>query len=77
MSSFTFFDSALAISTSCCCPTPRFLMGVEGFTASPTRLSRSMVSLRDVSQSIRPCLTTSLPMKIFSVIDSSGIVVSS
>jgi hypothetical protein len=32
MSSLTSFDSALAISTSCCLPTPILVIGVFGFS---------------------------------------------
>ena len=39
MSSFTFLESALAISTSCCLPTPSWPIGVVGFSSRPTRAS--------------------------------------
>ncbi|MNC92745.1 hypothetical protein D3C83_92260 [compost metagenome] len=44
MSSFTFFDSALAISTSCCLPTPMSEIVVVGFSRRPTRFISSAAS---------------------------------
>src|SRR5699024_11866709 len=41
MSSRTSFDSAFAISMSCCLPTPSWLIGVTGFSCRPTCSSRS------------------------------------
>ena len=39
ISSRTSFDSALAISTSCCLPTPSWPTGVTGFSSRPTEAS--------------------------------------
>ncbi len=77
MSSFTDLFSALAISTSCCLPTPISLIGVSGSSRSPTRASSSVERIRASAQSITPRLVGSLPRKMFSVMDSSGISASS
>ena len=77
ISSLTSFDSALAISTSCCLPTPRLVIGVFGFSLRPTFFSTSRVRLNEVAQSMTPILAGSLPRKMFSAIDSSGTSVSS
>ena len=42
ISSLTFLASALAISTSCCLPTPRSTMRRCGLSRSPTRASRAL-----------------------------------
>ncbi len=77
MRSLTSFDSALAISTSCCLPTPMSVTTVVGFSRRPTR-SRSWPASRLVwFQSIRPRLARSLPRKMFSAIDSYGLSASS
>jgi len=54
MSSFTSLDSALAISTSCCLPTPRSSISVVGDSASPTLSSRARVRVWHACQSITP-----------------------
>ncbi len=72
ISSRTSLDSALAISTSCCLPTPMSATGVTGFSGSPTRSSSSRASWLVRFQSIRPRVARSLPRKMFSAIDSWG-----
>ncbi len=54
MSSFTDLFSALAISTSCCLPTPMFLIWVSGSSLSPTRASSSMARRFASTQLIVP-----------------------
>jgi len=69
ISSFTSFDSAFAISTSCCLPTPMSITRVVADSFRPTR-PRSSVALALVSfQSIQPARDCSLPRKMFSAID--------
>ena len=75
--SFTDLFRALAISTSCCLPTPISLMGVSGSSRSPTRASSSVDRVRASAQSITPRLVGSLPRKMFSMMDSSGMSASS
>ena len=77
MRSLTSLLSALAISTSCCLPTPMFLIGVSGSSTRPTRASRSRARLLVATQSMTPRLVSSLPRKMFSAIDSSGMRASS
>ncbi len=77
MSSFTFFDSALAISTSCCLPTPMSATRVSGCSSSPTRRSSSVACLSVSFQSIRPRLACSLPRKMFSAMERYGTSASS
>ena len=77
MSSLTSLASALAISTSCCLPMPMSRMIVSGSSSRPTRSSSSTARLRASSQSMTPRLASSLPMKRFSVIESSGMSASS
>ena len=52
--SFTFLESALAISTSCCLPTPRLVTSVSGDSFRPTILSSSFVRRRPSDQSMTP-----------------------
>ena len=54
ISSFTSFDSALAISTSCCLPTPSWPTGVTGFSSRPTDASSAAASAFALFQSISP-----------------------
>lgn len=69
MSSFTFFDSAFAISTSCCFPTPMSATRVCGFSSRPTRRSSSE-ACRSVSvQLMSPRVACSLPRKMFSAME--------
>jgi hypothetical protein len=70
--SFTFLESALAISTSCCLPTPRLVTSVSGDSLRPTTLSRSFVREKASDQSMTPYSAGSLPRKMFSAIDRSG-----
>ena len=77
ISSLTCLDSALAISTSCCLPTPRSVMRVEGDSFRPTLRSSSCVWRCAAIQSITPKCAISLPRNTFSVIDSSGTSASS
>ena len=73
MSSRTSFESALAISMSCCLPTPRVPTGVSGFSSSPTRASSFAASAFDWFQSISPARPRrSLPRKMFSATDRYG-----
>ncbi len=78
MSSFTFLEKALAISTSCCLPVPISLTRVWADSFSPTwRMWRS-ASLKVLSQSMYPMeFLISLPRNIFSTMDSRGIRASS
>ncbi len=69
----TFFESALAISTSCCLPIPRSVTSVSGASFRPTRAKRSRVRAMASGQSITPKRdAASLPRKMFSAIDRSG-----
>ena len=77
MRSFTFFDSALAISTSCCLPTPMSVTSVVGRSRSPTFRSNSSVWAKVSSQSMTPRRAISLPRKMFSAMDRSGTSASS
>ena len=45
ISSFTSFESALAISISCCFPTPRLVIRVSGFSLRPTLFEQRLGSL--------------------------------
>ncbi len=72
MSRSTRLDSALAISTSCCLPTPMSMALVAGFSDSPTRSSRAAASLVVRCQSTIPAEAFSLPRKMFSAIDRCG-----
>ena len=65
ISSRTSLDSALAISTSCCLPTPRSTTGVTGRSSSPTRRSRAAAAALVRFQSISPRVACSLPRKMF------------
>ena len=56
MRSFTSFERALAISTSCCFPTPRLVIKVSGFSSSPTVVRSFRVRAKAMSQSITPNL---------------------
>ena len=75
--SLTSLLSALAISTSCCLPMPRFLTAVIGFSRRPTRAISSIARLFASSQLMTPRVAVSLPRKMFSAIESSGISASS
>lgn len=77
MSSFTSFANALAISTSCCLPTPMSLISVSGSSRSPTCSISSSARRREAFQSIAPRLRGSLPRKMFSAIDMPGTSASS
>ncbi|MNT45444.1 hypothetical protein D3C72_1820290 [compost metagenome] len=77
ISNCTCLESALAISTSCCLPTPILVISVSGSSLSPTILSSLRAPSRVSSQSITPFLACSLPRKIFSAIESSGTSASS
>ena len=78
ISSRTSLASALAISTSCCLPTPSLPTGVVGSSRSPTLASSSRLRAKVSGQSITPReLVTSLPRKMFSAIESSGTSASS
>ena len=71
MSSLTSLDSALAISTSCCLPTPMSRIDrVAGSRRRPTRASSSTARRWRAFQSMTPRLASSLPRKMFSAIDS-------
>jgi hypothetical protein len=72
MSSRTSLDSAFAISTSCCLPTPMSSTGVVGFSRSPTRSSSSAAAWLVRFQSISPRCAISLPRNRFSAIESCG-----
>ena len=69
ISSLTSLDSALAISTSCCLPTPSWPTGVTGRSSRPTRARSAAASALARFQSIRPRRTRSLPRKMFSATD--------
>ena len=73
----TFLDSALAISTSCCLPTPMSAIRVDGFSFSPTRASSPREWLSVSFQLTTPARACSLPRKMFSAIDRYGISASS
>ena len=75
--SSTFFDSALAISTSCCLPVPRLPISVAEFSLSPTFLSSSVARAWASCQSMMPFFAVSLPRKMFSAIERSGTSASS
>ena len=75
--SFTFLETALAISTSCCFPTPMRLTGVFGSSERPTLASNFCASRLVLFQSIRPRLLISLLRKMFSAIDRYGLSASS
>ena len=75
--SSTFLDSALAISTSCCLPTPRWLILVSGVSSRPTFLSSPIALECERPQLMTPRLACSLARKMFSVIDSCGTSASS
>ncbi len=77
MRSLTSLCRAFAISTSCCLPTPRFLICVSGSSSRPTRASRSWARSWALVQSMTPKRPGSLPRNRFSVIDSSGMSASS
>lgn len=80
MSSLTSLASALAISTSCCLPTPSAEIFVCGRSpVSPTRRSSRSVSRSVVDQEMKPPRpeVRSLPRKMFSAMDSCGISASS
>ena len=78
MSSFTSLDSALAISTSCCLPTPSWPTGVTGFSWRPTEASRAAASALARFQSMSPPRPLrSLPRNMFSAIDRYGTSASS
>ncbi len=77
MSRRTSFASARAISTSCCLPTPMFLIWASGDSWSPTRAMSSSARRRATPQSMPNDPLTSLPRKMFSVIESSGMSASS
>ncbi len=77
ISSLTSLASALAISTSCCLPTPMLRMGVSGLSSRPTMRRYFTARARFSCQSITPPLACSLPRNMFSVIVSSGIRASS
>ncbi len=72
MSSRTRLDSALAISTSCCLPTPMSDIRVTARSRSPTRASSFSASWLVRFQSISPRVACSLPRKMFSAIESCG-----
>ena len=72
ISSFTSLLSALAISTSCCLPTPILVISVLGSSLRPTFLSRAPVRFSLAFQSMTPKVACSLPRKMFSAIDSIG-----
>lgn len=72
MRSFTFFESALAISTSCCFPTPMSVIRVSGWSDRPTRRSSSVACLSVSFQLMNPPEACSLPRKMFSAIDRNG-----
>ncbi len=77
MSRRTFFDSALAISTSCCLPTPMSVTRVSGSSSRPTLASSSRVRRCTAPRSMTPKRAGGLAMKMFSAIDISGISASS
>ena len=71
-SSFTLRLSALAISTSCCLPTPRSFTRVSGFTSSLTLPSISVDFLIVSFQSTVIPRVISWPRKMFSYTVMSG-----
>jgi len=77
ISSFTSLLIAFAISTNCCLPTPIVLMMVSGSSCRPTRAISSLAFWRVAVQSTPNRPRTSLPRKMFSMIDNSGINASS
>ncbi len=77
ISSLTCLDSALAISTSCCLPTPSWPTGVTGSSSSPTRARRAAASELATFQSISPRCERSLPRKMFSAMERKGTSASS
>ncbi len=78
ISSRTLLESAFAISTSCCLPTPMSAIFVAGgFSSSPTLRSSRAASWFVVFQSIQPRDWRSLPRKMFSAIDRYGLSASS
>ncbi|CAM5592942.1 hypothetical protein SALBM217S_07078 [Streptomyces griseoloalbus] len=77
ISSFTFFDSAFAISTSCCLPTPMSATRVSGWSSSPTRRSTSVACLSVSFQLMNPRVACSLPRKMFSARERYGTSASS
>ena len=78
ISSFTSLDSAFAISTSCCLPTPSWPTGVTGFSSRPTEASSFAASAFARFQSMRPLRPRrSLPRKMFSAMDRYGTSASS
>ena len=60
ISSSTSLDSALAISTSCCLPTPMRLILVSGVSWRPTFLSSSIAFACDLLQLMTPRFACSL-----------------
>ena len=70
-------DSALAISTSCCLPTPIRAILVSGVSWSPTFLRSSMAIAWERLQLMTPPVACSLARKMFSVMDSWGMSASS
>ena len=77
ISSSTSLDSAFAISTSCCLPTPRWEIFVSGVSSRPTFLSSSIALACDLLQLMTPRVACSLARKMFSVIDRCGTSASS
>ncbi len=77
ISSFTSLLIAFAISTSCCLPTPMLLIWVSGSSCRPTWFINSRAFWRAPTQSIPNRPRTSLPRKMFSAIESSGMSASS
>ena len=77
ISRLTSFDSALAISTSCCLPTPSWPTGVTGFSFSPTRSSSSAARALVSCQLMTPPRLCSLPRKMFSAMERWGMSASS
>ena len=78
MSSLTSLDSALAISTSCCLPTPRSVTCVSGFSLSPTLLEQlDRLACWSAPVDDAAAWRCSLPRKMFSAIDSCGTSASS
>src|SRR5665648_233173 len=78
ISSLTSLESALAISMSCCLPTPSRPTGVTGFSFRPTRSISAAASALDLFQPIGPAVPSrSLPRKMFSATDRYGTSASS
>ena len=73
----TRLESAFAISTSCCLPTPRSVTSVSGCSRRPTWASSSRVRRCTASRSIMPNRLGRCDRKMFSAIDISGIRASS